>query len=355
MVTQAETRDPYRALREDLTKTSTAYLVAELMDALTEEAIEQPELFDLLADTFRALGTTDDPRLLAVHFQVSLLDLAGFRPVLMQCVGCQESLLPGKNGFSAFLGGALCPRCSPSEPSARPIDTDVLKVLRNLQRAGQPGSARFRVPEVVMREVERVLRDLVERHTERRLRTPDLLARLRIEPSTPPASRRSPCEWPGASGPVVHPERRFTRRAYGPVHHRGRSVPRRWRRQDPPSRDLTATPSPRAASRRPRRSPSSSMTTGAGSSAVCSPGSGTASWISRCSGSTRIFGAKGTGASSWPQPRPRVIRRGCARAELRTFDFQAPAFYKKLGYEEFLVSEDFPRGHTRTTSASNLT
>jgi hypothetical protein len=60
-----------------------------------------------------------------------------------------------------------------------------LKVLRNLQRIDHPGSARFRVPEVTMREVERVLRDLVERHTERRLRTPDLLARLRAEPTPP--------------------------------------------------------------------------------------------------------------------------------------------------------------------------
>ena len=34
-----------------------------------------------------------------------------------------------------------------------------------------------------MREVERTLRDLVERHTERRLRSPDLLARLRAEPA----------------------------------------------------------------------------------------------------------------------------------------------------------------------------
>jgi GNAT superfamily N-acetyltransferase len=41
------------------------------------------------------------------------------------------------------------------------------------------------------------------------------------------------------------------------------------------------------------------------------------------------------------------VRLGCARAELRTFDFQAPEFYKKLGYQEFLVSEEFPRGHTR--------
>jgi hypothetical protein len=35
-----------------------------------------------------------------------------------------------------------------------------------------------------------VLRDLIERHTERRLRSPDLLARLRAEPTyaVPPAA-----------------------------------------------------------------------------------------------------------------------------------------------------------------------
>ena len=183
VVTQADTRNPFRALREDLTRTSTAYLVAELADALTEELIEQPELFDLLTATLRALGTTDDPRLVAAHYQLRLLDVAGLRPVLMQCVICQAELAPGRNAFSAFLGGALCPRCGPGEASARPIDSDVLKVLRNLQRAGLPGTVQFRVPEVVMREVERTLRDLVERHTERRLRSPDLLARLRAEPA----------------------------------------------------------------------------------------------------------------------------------------------------------------------------
>jgi len=186
VVTQAESRNAFRAIREDLTRTSTAYLIAELTDALTEDALEQPELFDLLTATFRALGTTDDPRLVAVHYQLRLLDVAGFRPVLMRCVMCQAELAPGRNAFSAFLGGALCPRCGPGEPSARPIGTDVLKVLRNLQRAGLPGSVQFRVPEMVMRDVERILRDLIERHTERRLRSPDLLARLRAEPASLP-------------------------------------------------------------------------------------------------------------------------------------------------------------------------
>jgi ribosomal protein S18 acetylase RimI-like enzyme len=39
--------------------------------------------------------------------------------------------------------------------------------------------------------------------------------------------------------------------------------------------------------------------------------------------------------------------RGCVLAELRTFNYQAPEFYKKIGYEEYLVVEGWPRGHRR--------
>ena len=40
-------------------------------------------------------------------------------------------------------------------------------------------------------------------------------------------------------------------------------------------------------------------------------------------------------------------RRSAKRSYLDTFSFQAPAFYKKFGYEEFGRLEDFPAGHTR--------
>lgn len=41
------------------------------------------------------------------------------------------------------------------------------------------------------------------------------------------------------------------------------------------------------------------------------------------------------------------VRRGCELAELRTFEYQAPEFYKRLGYEEYHVAEGWPRGHSR--------
>lgn len=40
-------------------------------------------------------------------------------------------------------------------------------------------------------------------------------------------------------------------------------------------------------------------------------------------------------------------QRGAENAYLDTFSFQAPDFYKSMGYQEFGRLEDFPAGHTR--------
>ncbi|MET9275251.1 GNAT family N-acetyltransferase [Kribbella sp. NPDC003557] len=37
--------------------------------------------------------------------------------------------------------------------------------------------------------------------------------------------------------------------------------------------------------------------------------------------------------------------RGCRWAEVTTFDFQAPEFYRRAGYEEYGVKRDYPPGH----------
>jgi len=42
-----------------------------------------------------------------------------------------------------------------------------------------------------------------------------------------------------------------------------------------------------------------------------------------------------------------AVSRGCRHAWLDTFDFQAPQFYARLGYDVFAALDDFPRGHTR--------
>ncbi|MEJ7849231.1 MAG: GNAT family N-acetyltransferase [Pyrinomonadaceae bacterium] len=49
-----------------------------------------------------------------------------------------------------------------------------------------------------------------------------------------------------------------------------------------------------------------------------------------------------------------ALKKGCTQAYLNTFSFQAPEFYKKLGYTVFAELEDFPAGHSRVFMRKRL-
>lgn len=56
---------------------------------------------------------------------------------------------------------------------------------------------------------------------------------------------------------------------------------------------------------------------------------------------------EGYGTKLMQQMEEAAMAAGCTNVYLDTFSFQAPEFYKKLGYTVFGVLEDFPVGHSR--------
>jgi DNA repair protein RecO (recombination protein O) len=176
VISQAETRQAFREVREDLVLITHAYYLAELTDLLTDDRLENRDVFDALVDGFSALCERQDARLVVVSFQLRVLDALGYRPELRECVTCRGEIAPGANQFSALLGGVVCPACGPNELSARPLGTEALKLLRYLQHTG--GFRRLSVPGVVSREAEALLREYAEYIVERHLRSPALIARV---------------------------------------------------------------------------------------------------------------------------------------------------------------------------------
>lgn len=55
----------------------------------------------------------------------------------------------------------------------------------------------------------------------------------------------------------------------------------------------------------------------------------------------------GTGAELMHRAEEAARELGCTGVWLDTFSFQAPGFYRKLGYEEFGQLDDYPRGFSR--------
>jgi DNA repair protein RecO (recombination protein O) len=176
VISQADTVESFRAIREDLVLTTHAYYLAEVVDLLTEDRFENRAVFEALIDGLRDLAAQPDGRLVLIVFHLRLLQGLGYRPELRECVVCRATIEPERNQFSASLGGVVCPACGPREPTARVITMPALKLLRYLQQTD--GRHTLTVAPQVTREAEALLRDYAERIVERRLRSPALIARV---------------------------------------------------------------------------------------------------------------------------------------------------------------------------------
>lgn len=71
-------------------------------------------------------------------------------------------------------------------------------------------------------------------------------------------------------------------------------------------------------------------------------------WVSEA------FRVRGIGRELMSGAELRALERGCHSAWVDTFSFQAPGFYRKLGYEPF-GELDYPPGHKRIFFKKRLT
>jgi len=182
IITQAETIDPYRTLREDLIRTTYASYTIELLDRFVEEANENRPLYDLLVATLNRLCASDDLALVVRYYELHLLSLVGYQPQLFRCVGCGKMLEPEDQFFSAAHGGVLCPACgSTYRAEALALSLPALKVLRFAQTHPFAELANLRLRAALHAELERVTQHYIVFILERNLKSVEFLRLLRRE------------------------------------------------------------------------------------------------------------------------------------------------------------------------------
>ena len=128
VITGAETIEPFRGLRSEnqaaLDLIGGAYRIAERLDRLTEDGIENRAVWDLLVAAMSALSDGVPPRMIMLHFDLRLLGYLGYQPNLDTCAGCDSPLEPIENRYSFELGGVLCPECRSEDPAAEPLSVN---------------------------------------------------------------------------------------------------------------------------------------------------------------------------------------------------------------------------------------
>jgi len=179
IIVQSQTIDSFLPLRNDLWRTSCALYIAELVDRFTEERSENYPVYTLLLSTLKSLVNTNNFQLLLRYFELQLLGLLGYRPQLNQCINCKREIEPTNNFFSPGEGGVICPHCSSSELSIKPLSLNALKVLRLLQKGNFNEANRVRLTADLSDELEIVMREYIKYLLEREVKSVAFLDRLR--------------------------------------------------------------------------------------------------------------------------------------------------------------------------------
>jgi DNA repair protein RecO (recombination protein O) len=181
IVSQVETLESFRPLREDLERASQAYYLAELISSFIEEGDENPLLFDLALATLARLCESHD-RLLALRFfELRCLGLVGYQPQLYFCVDCRTQLEPVTNYFYPPSGGVLCPRHGEAVQGAEPLAMPTFKVLRYIQTQPWDQVKGLRLKPETHFDLEAILQRYIVYVLERRLKSVDFIYRLRRE------------------------------------------------------------------------------------------------------------------------------------------------------------------------------
>ena len=179
IVTQAEAKDTYQRLREDLVRVGYASYTIELLDRFTYEEGENMGLYRLLSETLSRINKETDPAFAVRYYEIRLLDLVGFRPQLVHCVNCGEEIRAEDQFFSFEKGGVICPKCGAKEAGVRPVSMPALRILRHFQRSNYTEAQRARLSSAVDGELENLMGNYLTYLLERGLNTPAFLRRVR--------------------------------------------------------------------------------------------------------------------------------------------------------------------------------
>ena len=174
IVTQVETVDAHRPLREEYALLTHAIPMLEAVDQVAQEREPNPGLYRMLTGALHTLVETRSP-LVTPAFFWKLLSLEGFHPMLDACARCGDDDDAGEHALVAFdldEGGTVCRACA--RGGGRPVTPEALALLRRVLGGGLNGVL-AEPPGPAAHEVEQLGVRALEHHVERRMRSTVLL------------------------------------------------------------------------------------------------------------------------------------------------------------------------------------
>ncbi len=120
----------FPAIRADLEKTLSASYLIDLTDRFTMEDKKNEAIFLLLRAFLNMIETDPITEAVLRFFEIRLLKLSGYDPLLDHCMICKTPLEKERTyRFKAADGGLTCTDCRPDGPDAIPVSLGTIRTL----------------------------------------------------------------------------------------------------------------------------------------------------------------------------------------------------------------------------------
>ncbi|MCC6225533.1 MAG: DNA repair protein RecO [Microthrixaceae bacterium] len=169
IVTQAETVEPFRAVRGSLAKMERAVAMLEVVDQVAQEGEENPGLYDMLVGGLRTVEHRDSPLVVPAFF-LKLLGAEGVGLFVDGCIQCgrEDSL----GSIDLDDGGLRCVE----HPGPTAMSANAVVLLQQVL-GGHLAWALDQPVTAEVWEVDHLAHVAMERHVDRRLRALRLIER----------------------------------------------------------------------------------------------------------------------------------------------------------------------------------
>ncbi len=171
ILTEATLLDSFGPARRTYRSMARTSAILELLLASSQPGQSSPELFNLAVDALRAITADGFQEALLPGFEAKLLDVLGVFPELQRCALCGAHPVGRQFSLSLSNGGLACPSCRASAGLVVPVSPDVLSLLARLQTLPLNKTGRLRIPHNRIRELGRLLSQMVSYALEMEIRS----------------------------------------------------------------------------------------------------------------------------------------------------------------------------------------
>jgi DNA repair protein RecO (recombination protein O) len=154
LIGKCEQKNFYAGIRENILKSSFALYLMEIVQELIRDKDEK--LFDFLLSSLAYLEKEQElPRLLLPFFELNLLKLTGYGPILEHCVSCKRETGPYK--FNPILGGIVCRDCQNKSHRSIDILPNAIALMNVLAKTQMEKLSRISVTAGLLGQVKGVI------------------------------------------------------------------------------------------------------------------------------------------------------------------------------------------------------